>query len=86
MADHSTTIRNVKREKRSFTSDFASQMEFLPLVEPVACLGLTRSCYCVDAQQLVAVDHDSRMRRSLWDLWCQCERGAVPSNSYEKVP
>ena len=30
MADHSTTIRNVKREKRSFTSDFANQMEFLP--------------------------------------------------------
>ena len=36
------------------------------LVEPVACPVLTRSCFRVDAQQLVAVDHDSRMRRSLW--------------------
>ena len=35
------------------------------LVEPVACPVLTRSCFRVDAQQLVAVDHDSRMRRSL---------------------
>ena len=30
MADHSTTTRNVKREKRSFTSDFANLMELLP--------------------------------------------------------
>ena len=30
MADHSTTTRNVKREKRGFTSDFANQMELLP--------------------------------------------------------
>ena len=36
------------------------------LVEPVACPVFTRSCFRVDAQQLVAVDHDSRMRRSLW--------------------
>ena len=36
------------------------------LVEPVACPVLTRSCFRVDAQQLVAVDLDSRMRRSLW--------------------
>ena len=36
------------------------------LVEPVACPVLTRSCFRVDAQQLVADDHDSRMRRSLW--------------------
>ena len=36
------------------------------LMEPVACRVLSRSCYCVEAQQLVAVDLDSRMRRSLW--------------------
>ena len=36
------------------------------MVEPVACSVLTKSCFRVDAQQLVAVDHDSRMRRSLW--------------------
>ena len=36
------------------------------LVELVACPVLTRSCFRVDAQQLVAVDLDSRMRRSLW--------------------
>ena len=35
-------------------------------MEPVACLVLTRSCFRVDAQQLMAVDIDSRMRRSLW--------------------
>ena len=34
-------------------------------MEPVACPVLTRSCFRVDAQQLVAVDLDSRTRRSL---------------------
>ena len=38
----------------------------LSLVEPVACPVLTRSCFRVDAQQLVDVDLDSRMRRSFW--------------------
>ena len=38
----------------------------LSLVELAACPVLTRSCFRVDAQQLVAVDLDSRMRRSLW--------------------
>ena len=32
----------------------------------VACPILSRSCFGVDAQQLVAVDQDSRVRRSLW--------------------
>ena len=36
------------------------------MVEPVACPVLTRSCFRVYAQQLVAVDLDSRMRRGLW--------------------
>ena len=85
MADHSTTIRNVKREA-VFCERLCKSAGVPSLVEPVACPVLTRSCYCVDAQQLVAVDLDSRMRRSLWDLWCQCERGAVSPNSYEKVP
>ena len=35
-------------------------------VEPVACPVLSRSCFRVDAQQLVATDLDSRVRRSLW--------------------
>ena len=33
-------------------------------VEPVACRVLSRYSYGVDAQQLVAVDLDSRMRRN----------------------
>ena len=41
-------------------------VELLPGLEPVACPVLSRSCFRVDAQQLGAVDHDSRMRRSLW--------------------
>ena len=32
----------------------------------VACPILSRPCFGVDAQQLVAVDQDSRVRRSLW--------------------
>ena len=35
-------------------------------VKPVACPVLSRSSFGVDAQQLVAVDLDSRVRRSLW--------------------
>ena len=34
-------------------------------VEPVACRVLSRYSYGVDAQQLVAVDLDSRMRRNI---------------------
>ena len=36
------------------------------LVEPVPCPVLSRSSFGVDAQQLVAVDLDSRVRRISW--------------------
>ena len=36
------------------------------LVEPVACPVLSRSCFGVDAQQLLATDLDPRVRRTLW--------------------
>ena len=48
------------------------------LVEPVACPVLTRSCFRVDAQQLVAVDLDSRMRRSLWISGANVNEGLYP--------
>ena len=35
-------------------------------VEPVACPVLSRSCFGVDAQQLVATDPGSIVRRSSW--------------------
>ena len=66
MADHSTTIRNVKREKRGFASDFANLMELLPWWSLLPVLSLRDPVFVLDAQQLVAVYLDSRMRRSLW--------------------
>ena len=36
------------------------------LVEPVACPVLSRSCFGVDAQQLVTADPDSIVRRNPW--------------------
>ena len=35
-------------------------------MEPVASLVLSRSCFGVDAQQLVAADLESTVRRNLW--------------------
>ena len=48
MADHSTTTRNVKREKRGFTSDFASQMELFPwwsLLLWISCANVNEEQY-----------------------------------------
>ena len=59
---------NPKCEEREagFCERLCESDGVLSLVEPVACPVLTRSCFRVDAQHLVAVDFDSRMRRSLW--------------------
>ena len=66
MADHSTTTRNVQREKRGVASDLANPVELLPGWSLLLVLSFPRSCFDVDAQQLVATDLDSRVRRSLW--------------------
>ena len=42
-------------------------------MELVACPVLSRSCFRVDAQQLVAVDLGYESASKLVDLWCQCE-------------
>ena len=81
MADQSTTIRNVQREKREVASDLANLVELLPGWSLLLVLSCTRSCFGVDAQQLVAVDLDSRVRRSLW-----ISGANVNEEQYPQVP
>ena len=59
---------NPKCEEREavFCERLCKSDEAPSLVEPVACPVLTRSCFRLDARQLVAADLDSRLRRSLW--------------------
>ena len=57
---------SLTRSLRGFYERLCKSDRAPSLVEPVACPVLTRSCFRVDAQQLVAVDLDSRTRRSLW--------------------
>ena len=66
MAHHSTTTRNVQRDKLFFRERLCKSGGAPSWVEHVACPVLSRSCFRVDAQQLAATDLDSRVRRSLW--------------------
>ena len=61
---HGRSFNDNPKWKRSFASDFANLMELLGGACCLSCLY--EILFPVDAQQLVAVDHDSRMRRSLW--------------------
>ena len=54
-------------------------------VEPVACRVLSRYSYGVDAQQLVAADLDSRMRRNSRISGVNVNEELRPSSSCEKV-
>ena len=81
MADHSTTTRNVQREKRGFACRLCKSGKAASWVEPVACPVRSRSCFRLDAQQLEATDLDSRVRRSLW-----ISGANVNEEQYPQVP
>ena len=66
MADHSTTTRNVQRD-RSGVLRATLQIWWSSFLGGACCLScLSRSCFGVDAQQLAAADPDSIVRRSQW--------------------
>ena len=79
MTDHSTTTRNVQREREAGVCERLCKSGGVPSwVEPVGCPVLSRSCFGVDARQL---DLDSKVRRSLW-----ISGASVNEEQYLQVP